>query len=275
MSDLREKINGLQAQLDKMVEYQDYFYREINQIREEIKSLSQPIPEIKSDTEIKPQIKRPFEEKVFSKPPQASIVQPESNQSQKSYQPPIFNTTQHRPANKPKSNLEEIIGGNLISLFGIVITILGVGIGAKYAIDRDLISPATRIILGYAFAAILFGIAVWLKKKYLNFSAVLLGGSLTKMYFLTFFAYSYYGLIPQRIAFLMMLFFTAFTVVVAINYNRQVIAHSGLVGAYAVPFMLSENSGRADVLFSYITIINFGILAISVKKIWKPLYYSS
>jgi uncharacterized membrane protein len=160
-------------------------------------------------------------------------------------------------------------------LFGIVITILGVGIGAKYAIDRDLISPATRIILGYAFAAVLFGIAVWLKKKYLNFSAVLLSGSLTMMYFLTFFAYSYYELVPQRIAFLMMLFFTALTVVSAIHYNRQVIAHIGLVGAYAVPFMLSENSGRADVLFSYITIINFGILAISVKKFWKPLYYSS
>jgi uncharacterized membrane protein len=121
----------------------------------------------------------------------------------------------------------------------------------------------------------LFGTAIWLKKKYLNFSAVLLSGSLAIMYFLTFFAYSYYALIPQRFAFALMLFFTAFTVAAAISYNRQVIAHIGLVGAYAVPFLLSNDSGRADILFGYMTIINFGILAISLKKFWKPLYYSS
>ncbi len=152
---------------------------------------------------------------------------------------------------------------------------MGVGIGAKYAIDRDLISPTTRIFLGYVFAAVLFAIAVWLKKKYLNFSAVLLSGSLAMMYFLTFFAYGYYDLIPQRLAFLMMLAFTAVTVAAAINYSRQVIAHIGLVGAYAVPFLLSQDSGRADILFGYMTIINFGILVISVKKFWKSLYYSS
>jgi uncharacterized membrane protein len=95
------------------------------------------------------------------------------------------------------------------------------------------------------------------------------------MYFLTYFAYSYYDLIPQNAAFLMMLFITAFTVAAAINYNRQVIAHIGLVGAYAVPFLLSNNSGRFDILFGYMTIINFGILIVSVKKFWKPLYYSA
>jgi protein-arginine kinase activator protein McsA len=62
---LREKINRLQARLDKMVEYQDYFYREINQIREEIKSLNQSFPEIKPETEIKPQIKDPSKKKYF------------------------------------------------------------------------------------------------------------------------------------------------------------------------------------------------------------------
>jgi uncharacterized membrane protein len=125
------------------------------------------------------------------------------------------------------------------------------------------------------FAFSVFGTAVRLKAKYLNFSAVLLSGAMAMMYFLTFFAYSYYNLIPQPAAFLMMLCITAFTVAAAINYNRQVIAHIGLVGAYAVPFLLSNNSGRFDILFGYMTIINFGILIVSVKKFWKPLYYSS
>ncbi|MDQ2746933.1 MAG: DUF2339 domain-containing protein, partial [Acidobacteriota bacterium] len=179
------------------------------------------------------------------------------------------------PVARQGSNIEEFVGRNLISLIGIIITVLGVGIGAKYAIDNDLISPTTRILLGYGFAGVLLAIAFWLKSKYLNFSAVLLSGALAMMYFLTFFAYSFYDLISQTSAFALMVLFTVFAVGAAINFNRQVIAHIGLVGAYAVPFLLSDNSGRVGVLFSYMTVINLGILLISVVKFWKPLFYSS
>jgi len=273
MSESDDKINQLQARLDKMVEYQDFFYREINLIRDEIKSLKQFSPEIKLKSEKESQPSP--EEKLYSPPTATPIFQKAANREREIPRQPNVAREEYQPTVKSKSNVEEFVGRNLISLIGIMITILGVGIGAKYAIDRDLVSPLTRIILGYIFALGMFGIAVWLKKKYLGFSAVLLSGSLAMLYFLTFFAYSFYGLIPQKIAFSMMLFFTAFTVIAAINYNRQVIAHIALVGAYAVPFLLSENSGRADVLFSYMTIINFGILAVSVKKFWKPLFYSS
>lgn len=47
------------------------------------------------------------------------------------------------------------------------------------------------------------------------------------------------------------------------------------MGAYAVPFLLSEGSGQVAVLFTYMAIINIGILAIAIKKYWKLLYYSS
>ncbi len=264
-----EKFNELQTRLDKMVEYQDYFYREINQIRDQLKALKTPdqfdatAPTPLAETRVPP-IKPAA--KPFPRPPSERQRQAENT---------VNETAKVSPAPRRNSGIEEFVGRNLISLIGIIITILGVGIGAKYAIDRDLISPATRILLGYAFAGGLLAIAFWLKKKYLNFSAVLLSGALAMLYFLTFFAYSFYDLIPQIAAFALMLFFTGFTVGAAINFNRQVIAHIGLVGAYAVPFLLSDNSGRVGVLFGYMTIINFGILAISIDKFWKPLFYSS
>jgi uncharacterized membrane protein len=273
MPDIDEKINQLQSRLEKMVEYQDYFYREINQIRDEIISLKGASTQAQAEIEVNTKPNVAAEKNYFPAIPQKNPSENQSNQ--KTYQPPTAQSENTRFDAKSKTGVEEFVGRNLISLIGIIITILGVGIGAKYAIDRDLISPTTRILIGYAFAVVLFSVAIWLKNKYLNFSAVLLSGSLAILYFLTFFAYSYYDLIPQRIAFLMMLAFTAVAVAAAINYNRQVIAHVGLVGAYAVPFLLSENSGRADVLFGYMTIINFGILVISVKKFWKALYYSS
>ena len=174
-----------------------------------------------------------------------------------------------------KFNFEKFIGENLINKVGIVITVIGVSIGVKYAIDNQLLSPLTRIILGYMVAGGLLIFALKLKKNYSNFSAVLLSGAMASMYFVTFSAYSFYELLPQVFAFVLMALFTVFTVVAALHYDRQVIALIGLVGAYAVPFLLSDGSGRVVVLFSYMVMINAGILIVALKKYWKWLYYSS
>ncbi|MDP1620873.1 MAG: DUF2339 domain-containing protein [Bacteroidales bacterium] len=176
---------------------------------------------------------------------------------------------------KFRSDLEKFIGENLINKIGIAVTIIGVGIGAKYAIDHQLISPWTRIFLGYLVGLGLFGFAFRLKKQYENYSAVLLSGSMAIFYFISYAAYSFYDLIPLILTFILMVLFTAFTVGASIKYNRQVIAHIGLVGAYAVPFLLGDESGKIQVLFGYIALINTGILVIAFTRRWKSLYYSS
>ncbi len=176
---------------------------------------------------------------------------------------------------KGRENLEKFIGENLISLIGIIVLILGVGIGAKYAIDNNLISPLTRIIVGYVFGFGLVGLAIYIRRKYESFSAVLISGGMAIMYFLTYFAYSPYALISQLGAFGLMVMFTIFTVTAALVYSRQVIAHVGLVGAYAVPFLLSNDSGNYLALFIYMTVINIGILAVSLRKRWVPIFYTS
>lgn len=174
-------------------------------------------------------------------------------------------------ARKGHVDLEKYIGENLISKIGIAILIIGVAIGAKYSIDNDLISPLMRIILGYIVGLALLGISIKLKKNYANFSAILVSGAMTIMYFITFAAYSFYALIPLLLALILMLLLTVATVAVALNYNRQLIAHIGLVGAYGVPFLLSDTKGDVGILFSYMAIINCGILFIAFKKYWKPL----
>lgn len=274
MSKQQDKLTQLSERLELLSNKQVVFSREIDDLRGEINRLKttgiNPIVENTAaipDTAKQKQVVEPIQEQVKA--------------DQYNYQPPtVIEPPQYVPpkignASKVKSDFEKFIGENLINKIGIVITIIGVAIGAKYSIEHQLISPLTRIILGYLTGAGLLGFGMKLKKKYENYSAVLVSGAMTIMYFLTYAAYSFYDLIPQTLAFLLMLAFTAFTVVAAINYNRQVIALIGLVGAYAVPFLLSEGSGKVAILFSYMTIINTGILVIAFKKYWKPLYYSS
>lgn len=266
---IQDKINALSARLEMLLARQDDFNREIFSLRSDLNKLTAK-QWVKSDEGLV--VESPGASEVARPVHQAS---PTQNRVEPSSAFPQIDTPLGGEPQKIKLNLEKFIGENLISKIGIAITVIGVGIGAKYSIEHDLISPLTRIILGYLAAIVLLGVGIKLKLKYANYSAVLVSGAISIMYFITFAAHSYYGIIPQTMAFALMVVFTVFTVVAALNYNQQVIAHIGLVGAYAVPFLLSDGSGKVSVLFSYMAIINVGILVIALKKYWKKLFYSS
>ncbi len=99
------------------------------------------------------------------------------------------------------NNLEEFLGKNLASKVGILVTVIGIFIGAKYAIQHDLISEQVRIMLGYLSGLVLAGLGLRLRKKYPAYSAVLLGGGLCVCYFITYIAFTYYHLFPRMVAF--------------------------------------------------------------------------
>jgi len=269
MDDNTDKLNDLFSRLNSLTRKQDDFAKEISGLREEMLKITRAANQPEPTQAIKENKKEELKEKQIV-PISASFTQP-TFQSNKypEYKPKV--KTNDR--NKLNRNLEKLIGENLISKIGIAILVLGVGIGTKYAIEHELISPLTRIILGYLVGLGLLGFAMKLKKKYDNFSAVLLSGAMAILYFITFAAYTFFGLLPQTLTFAMMVLFTVFTVLASLNYNKQVIAHIGLVGAYAVPFLLSDGSGKVVVLFTYMAIINIGILVLAFRKYWKELNY--
>ncbi|MEN7546449.1 DUF2339 domain-containing protein [Rapidithrix thailandica] len=268
MAEDPNKLNELLARINSLQNRQEHFQREINQLKAEVLTLqlSSTIKQKKETVSSPPPVRQestPQKETVSAKTVTPVSAKP-SSPEQKIKFPKVG-----------KSNLEEFIGGNLINKVGILILIIGVAIGIKYAIDNELINPLTRIVLGYLTGFGLLGFAAKLKKKYHNFSAVLLSGAMAILYFVTFAAYDFYALIPQLLTFGIMVIFTGFTVFAAIQYNQKIIAHIGLVGAYAVPFLLSEGSGKVVVLFSYVALVNLGILAVAFQKYWKSLYYSA
>ncbi len=293
MTDTDLKIAELEKRLDTLVRTQIDFQTEVTRIRSELAGLRnaakgpQPLP-------ANPVFQRPeFKEQPAPPPPQKPMPPP-SSQGARSVPPPSFGMQPDESndgssiggessfeqwvssyTESARADLEKFIGENLISKIGIIVLVLGVGIGAKYAIDNNLISPLARIIIAYIFGFGLVGLAIKLKQKYLNFSAVLISGGMAITYFVTYFAYASYELMPQGAAFALMVLFTVFSIAAALLYDRQVIAHIGLVGAYAVPFLLSNDSGNYLILFAYMAIINGGILAVSIKKYWKPLFYTS
>ena len=269
MSENEEKIAELIAKINLLSIKQHQFQSEINQLKLEASKLKEPAQKQAPLQEQKPVIEEP---KVY-KPIVPQVTEPILTYMESKTQVEPSRSTSINTPWIAREDWEKFIGENLINKIGIVITVIGVAIGAKYAIDHDYISPLMRIIFGYVVGLGLLGFALKLKTKYESFSAVLLSGAMAIMYLITFMAYSLYGLFPQVAAFGLMVMFTVFTVIAALHYNRQVIAHIGLVGAYAVPFLLSDGSGKVLILYTYMAIINTGILVISFKKYWKNLLY--
>lgn len=261
-----EQIKHLLQKLEELSIKQATFSNEIEALRQEIHQLQAATTDKTSEENpIAPRTKTPIktgELLVDYVPPQATVPVDKSPKAAPKVALPEM----------PKLDWEKFIGENLISKIGIFITILGVGIGAKYSIDNDLISPLTRIIMGYLFGTGLLGLGIRLKENYTNYSAVLVSGAIAIFYFITYFAYAFYGLIPQLPAFGLMVIFTIFSVVAAIHYNQQIIALIGLVGAYGVPFLLGDGSGAIHIMFTYMAIINAGILVIAFKKYWKNVH---
>ena len=199
-------LNELQNRLDELSKKQEMFAKEIQFLSQQIKQFS-----------VNEGVQTEFqEEKVtediteFSTPKivenenltkEFHLKEAKENTSEKINQPFIF--TKPKKERKP-SDLEKIIGESWINKIGILVLIIGVFLGAKYSIENDLINPLTRIILGYLSGIGLLGFGIKLKAKYESYSAVLVSGAMAIFYFITFFAYDFYHLIPQILTFILM-----------------------------------------------------------------------
>lgn len=264
MTDIERQIEELTRQLQELRGRQMQMNTEMVLVERKLETLKAAVYQRPENAAVTETLVVP--EPVKSQTGVPYILQAKSKNEEKK-------TFQQKKTFHVNQEMEDFIGTNVISKIGILVTIIGVFIGAKYAIDNELISPFMRILAGYLSAGILIFIAFRLKKKYEYFSSVLIGGGLAVTYFITYIAYGFYALFPLAVAFMLMVITTAAAVGIALWYNQKVIALLGQVAAYAIPFLLSNGQGNIFILFSYITLINFGLLVLSFKKDWKLLYH--
>lgn len=166
-------------------------------------------------------------------------------------------------------DLEKFIGENLFNKIGIAILVIGIGFFLKYAIDNNWINEIGRTFIGIVCGGILIGVAHRLRKTFTAFSSVLVGGGVAVLYFSITIAFQQYHLIGQTLAFIMMVLITAFTVVLSLSYDRKELAVLAILGGFSSPLLISTGAGNAAVLFTYILILNVGMLILAYYKKWN------
>ena len=165
--------------------------------------------------------------------------------------------------------LEKLLGTNWLSKIGIVTLVLGIGFFVKYAIDKEWINEIGRVAIGLLTGGIIIGIAHKLKSKYNVFSSILVGGGISVFYITITLAFREYQLFGQTLSFALLIVTTIFSVLLSILYDRKELAVFSLLGGFASPLMVSTGMGNFVILFSYILILNTGMLIVSYIKKWR------
>ncbi|MFT4600841.1 MAG: putative membrane protein [Arenicella sp.] len=173
---------------------------------------------------------------------------------------------------KEPRDYEKLIGENWLNKIGIAILVIGIGFFVKYAIDQDWIGEVGRVGIGLGTGGLLIGIAHFLKNKYRAFSSVLIGGGISVFYYTIAIAYHDYGIFDQNSAFGIMTVITLASTVMAVLYDRKELAIIALIGGFTSPFMVQGEQADFMAFFTYIAILNMGMLLLSYFKNWNILH---
>ena len=173
-----------------------------------------------------------------------------------------------------RTDLETRIGGSWFNRIGIIAIFLGVTFFLKYAVDREWIGPAGRVSIGVAIGLAFLMLGERLRKLYPSYAYGLTGGGIAVLYAAIWFASANkYALLSQTVSFVFMAMVTATATLLAARYNALPIAVLGLIGGFLTPILLSTGVDNQVGLFTYLALLDLGVLALAYSKQWRSLNY--
>lgn len=190
--------------------------------------------------------------------------------------PPPAPEVKMRSTFTPPISLEHFMGAKLFAWVGGLALFLGIIFFVKLSIERGWISPALRTAIGFAIGAALVGAGVVIerRKRYGVLAHTLCATGIVVLYGVTFAAHALYHLPPFHLplaTFAMMTLITLAAFLLAVRMNAQVIAILGMLGGFLTPPLCSTGQDNPFGLFSYIALLNIGVLAVAKNKRWLHL----
>jgi len=180
------------------------------------------------------------------------------------------------PQSPPDSDLESRIGSHWLNRIGIAALLIGISYFLKFAFENNWIGPAGRVTIG-----IIAGIAlvVWSERfrsrGYTAFSHSLKAVGFGALYLSLWAAFQRYGLIPNSVAFAMMLAVTAAAAAMSLAQDAEILAAFALTGGFSTPLLLSTGQNREVALFAYVIILDLATLTLTTFKPWRRLLVMS
>ena len=162
--------------------------------------------------------------------------------------------------------------GSWFARIGILAIFLGAAFAFKYAVDRNLISPAGRVSLGLVVGAGFVAWGEWARRRsWPLFAQAVAGGGVAIMYLAVWAGYQLYDLVSPAAA----LVFLALVVVaggaLAARHDAVALAVIAALGGFLNPLLVSTGRGSLGALYLYLLLLDAGILGLAIFKRWRPL----
>jgi len=168
-------------------------------------------------------------------------------------------------------NLEETLGRKWTVWAGALILLVGVAFFIKYSFDQGWVNPAMRVGSGIVAGLVMTGLGAQFHRRQMRpLGQGIMGGGLGLLYLSLYGGYAFYDeLIPMAWAFGGMAFTTALGVVLAVVCDAQPICALAAIGGFLTPMLLSTGADARDTLFTYVMVLDLGVLIVAWFKRWR------
>lgn len=185
-----------------------------------------------------------------------------------------------RPTAPPPSLIERlpapvrefILGGNTLVKVGVVLLFLGLAFLLRYAAERTTVPLPLRYAGVAGLGAALLAVGWWLRERRQAYALILQGAGIGVFYLTTLAAMKLHPLIEPSVGFAFLLAVTVLSGVLAVLQNAQALAVVAALEGFAAPVLVSTGSTSPVGLFTYLTVLNLGIVGMAWFKAWRPLH---
>lgn len=176
---------------------------------------------------------------------------------------------------KPPFSIEQFLGVKMFAWLGGLAVFFGVIFFVKYAFEHNLIPPAMRVAMGFIAGVGLLTGGLWTHRRenYRVLAQSLCATGVLILYGVSFAAHAVYRFpaFGPAATFTLMSLITVTAFLIAVRLNALVVAVLGMLGGFLTPVLLPTVQDHPFALFSYIALLDAGLLAVTWRGRWSFL----
>jgi uncharacterized membrane protein len=203
----------------------------------------------------------------------ASAPVPQAPKRETIQEPPVpVQTIPRPPATPPKKQLtlEQFMGQKLFAWLGGLALFFGIMFFVKHYFENHSLPPAVRVTIGFIIGTGLTvaGIVVHRRKAYTVLGQTFCASGVLILYGVTFASHALYHLLGTGPTFALIVLITVVAFLIAVQLEALVVAILGMVGGFLTPILCSTREDNPMGLFSYIALLDIGLLMVARKRRW-------
>ncbi|ADU35887.1 DUF2339 domain-containing protein [Variovorax paradoxus] len=169
----------------------------------------------------------------------------------------------------PIANL--IFGGNMLVKLGVLILFLGLAFLLRYTAERVTVPIELRYAAVALVGAGLLVLGWLLRHKRAGYALILQGAGIGVFYLTTLAAMKLSGLLPASVGFAFLFGVAVLSAALAVLQNAPLLAIVAALEGFAAPVLASTGSNQPVGLFTYLLVLDVGIVLIAWFKAWRVL----